>query len=389
LTTTINGGAGFLYGEGAANANKDEIVTTFVPVNDSSGSQLPVIDAATGILTYIKRAASQTDTIDRVLGFKSDGTLVSTDKFVNSISFTDISGLTFAVASGAGTLTATNTTPVTFPLIRSSVGTYFGPSSSLGLVMADSGTEGSSEFTFATSDSLPSTWTSNSYLTLLRLAGHTLTTSGSYTAFTTTETEIKTRFLGSSIWRNLSTNICMPTSFLIGRGPLASTATIGEGMLLRSDTTDNSLTFTNYNLSATGSKSIAKDRSCRLGLEVLDVDTGSDAYANTKNTAYLTHTYVPRSGTSITVDQFVIPNSNRSYKYLVHAETEAGEFYTTELLVQVKGSSTVNLIQYASSTTSSSLSVTYSASISGDNVVISYGSASPGSLDIKLIKYEV
>jgi len=343
-------------------------------------------------LTYIKRAAVQTDTIDRVLGFKDDGTLVSTDKFVNSISFTDssgrpLSGLTFAVASGAGTLTATNTTPVTFPLIRSSVGTYFGPSSSLGLVMADSGTEGSSEFTFATSDSLPSTWTSNSYLTLLRLAGHTLTTN-SYTAVTTTE--IKTRFFGSSIWRNLSTNICMPTSFLIGRGPLASTATIGEGMLLRSDTTDNSLTFTNYNLNATGSKTIAKDRSCRLGLEVLDVDTGSNAYANTKNTAYLTHTYVPKSGTSITVDQFATAaNTNRSYKYLVHAETGVGDFYTTELLVQVKGTSTVNLIQYASSTTSSSLNVTYSARIAGGNVLVEYGTAAAGTLDIKLIKYEV
>jgi hypothetical protein len=126
-----------------------------------------------------------------------------------------------------------------------------------------------------------------------------------------------------------------------------------------------------------------------LGLEVLDVDTGSTAYASSKNTAYITHTYVPKSTGSVEVDTFTVPGSNKSYKYFVHAQLTTGEFYTTELLVQVKTSGTVNIMQYASSTTSSSLTVTYTARITGGKVYIEYGTASAGTLDIKLIKYEV
>ena len=389
-STLENGGPGLLYGFGAASIDGSSIQTQFRPIGngETSGYRLPVINANNGRLLYIKRETTQTDTIDRVLGFKSDGTLVSTDKFVNDILFTNITGLTFTVASGAGTLSANSTVPVSFPQIRATSGAYFGGSSSLGLMMIDNGTEGSSDFILATSDSLPSSWSGSSYLTSLKLAAHSLTSSG-FTSLS--NVEIRTRYFGSSVWANLSTaTICMPTRFLVGVGPLASTATEGQGVLLRSDTTNNSLTFTNYNLSAS-TKTVQKDRSCRLGLEVLDVDTAaSNAYANTKNTAYISHTYLPLSASSVKVDEFTTPSSNRSYKYLVHAETAGGEFYTAELLIQVKpATSTVNIMQYASSTTSSTLAVTYSAKISGGNVLVEYGTASAGTLNIKLIKYEV
>jgi len=398
LTSLSNAGAGFLYGKGSGSNNTDRasITTSFEPIGNlvyvsgTSKSFIPVIDGSTDTLSYVNRAATQTDTIDRVLGFKSEGTLVSTDKFVNTITFANISNLTFGVSGGAGTLTASTTDPVTFPFIQSSNGIYFGPSSRLGLIMEDGGTDGRSVFILATSDSLnATTWTSASYVTSMYLAGWSLTGS-SYSA--STSSQIKTRYFGTSAWRNLSTTdspkICMP-NFLIGTGPNSSSDTLGNGVYLRNDTTNNGLIFTNYNLSTNASKTTQKDRSCRLGLEVLDVDTGSTAYANSKNTAYITHTYVPKSTGSVEVDTFTVPGSNKSYKYFVHAQLASGEFYTTELLVQVKTSGTVNIMQYASSTTSSSLTVTYTARIVGVNVHIEYGTASPGTLDIKLIKYEV
>jgi hypothetical protein len=400
LTTQTSAGAGFLYGKGSGpQTDRASITTSFEPIGNgaysagTSKSFIPVIDGSTDTLSYVKRALSQTDTIDRVLGFKSDGTLVSTDKFVNTITFANISNLTFGVSGGAGTLTASTTAPVTFPFIQSSNGVYFGPSSSLGLVMQDGGSDGKSDFTLATSDSLATTWTSGSYVTSMYLAGWSLSGS-SYSA--STSSQIKTRYFGTTgTWVNISTTnsprICMP-NFLIGDGPTSSSSSLSVGTLLRNDTTNNSLTFTNYNFTTTGTtRTIEKDRSTRIGLEVLAVSSGTaqTAYGSTQNTAYITHTYVPKSTGSVEVDTFTIPGSNKSYKYFVHAQLATGEFYTTELLVQVKTSGTVNIMQYASSTTSSSLTVTYTARITGGNVYIEYGTASAGTLDIKLIKYEV
>lgn len=397
LTTQSSAGAGFLYGKGSgssSNTDRANITTSFEPIGNgaysagTSKSFIPVIDGSTDTLSYVKRAASQTDTIDRVLGFKSDGTLVSTDKFVNTITFANISNLTFSVSSGAGTLTASTTAPVTFPFIQSSNGVYFGPSSSLGLAMTDGGSDGKSDFTLATSDNLATDWTSGSYVTSMYLGGYSLSGS-SYS--TPTSTQIKTRYFGSSAWANLSTTdsprICMP-NFLIGTGPSASGATTGSGVYLRNDTTNNGLIFTNYNLSANASRSTETDRSCRLGLEVLNVDSGTTAYANSKNTAYITHTYVPASLSTTTVDSFTVSGSTKkSYKYLVHAQNVGGDFYTTELLIQIKGTTT-NILQYASSTTSSSLTVSFSVAVVGTTATVSHNNTA-GSLDIKLIKYEI
>ena len=177
-------------------------------------------------------------------------------------------------------------------------------------------------------------------------------------------------------------------NFLIGDGPSASGATTGSGVYLRNDTTNNGLIFTNYNLSANASRSTEKDRSWRLGLEVIDVDTGTTAYASSKNTAYITHTYVPASLSTTTVDSFTVSGSTKkSYKYLVHAQNVGGDFYTTELLIQIKGTTT-NILQYASSTTSSSLTVSFSVAVVGTTATVSHNNTA-GSLDIKLIKYEI
>lgn len=394
LTSITNGGAGLLYGKGGTNPNTDRasITTSFQPIgnntfNSTSGTKdcIPYIDSSNDTLSYVKRASGQTTAIDRVVGFNSSGSLVATSNFISSLS-SNITGLTF---SSAGQLQQTDI--VNFTIVRSVHG-YLGNNNNLGLLMSDNdNTNNNSTFIFGSSSIPPDTWNASSFITKINLGGYGLEADASGTVVTAPQTtEIKTRRFSN--WANISglnnTKICMP-DFLIGIGPSASTATNSDGMLLRNDTTNNSLTFTNYNLNATGSKTITKDRSCRLGLEVLNVDSvTSNAYANTKNTAYITHTYVPKSGSSIIVDQFPT-SSNKSYKYLVHAENASGDFYTTELLVQVKGSTTVNLIQYASSTTSGSLNVTYTGRISSSNVFIEYGTASAGSLDIKFIKYEV
>jgi len=387
VESSPNQGSGILYGKSTGSS----YTTKFAQVgNGVSGGQLPYINvsAGTGTLSYLNRATTQTTTIDRVVGFDSSGNSVVSGQFVGSINLLNISNLSMSVSAGVGTLTASTTAPVTFPLIQSSSGVYFGPSSSLGLVMQDGGSDGKSDFTLATSDSLATTWTSGSYVTSMYLAGSGL--SGS-SCTSHTSSQIRTRYFGTSAWANLSAatspRICMP-NFLIGTGPDASTATTGSGVYLRNDTTNNGLIFTNYNLSTNASKTTEKDRSCRVGLEVLDVDTGSTAYASSKNTAYITHTYVPASLSTTTVDSFTVSGTTKkSYKYLVHAQNSGGDFYTTELLIQIKGT-TANILQYASSTTSSSLTVSFSVAVVGTTATISHSNTA-GSLDIKLIKYEV
>jgi hypothetical protein len=205
--------------------------------------------------------------------------------------------------------------------------------------------------------------------------------------------EIVTKYFGSGNWENLSSTnsprICMP-GFLIGGGPVSSTDTVSEGVYLRNVYGGNNsgLIFTNYNFMTNTNKRIDMDRSCRIGLEVLNADTGTTSYQNTKNIAYITHTYVPASLLTTTVDSFTVSSTTKkSYKYLVHAQNSGGDFYTTELLIQIKGT-TANILQYASSTTSSSLTVSFSVAVVGTTATISHSNTA-GSLDIKLIKYEI
>jgi hypothetical protein len=96
-----------------------------------------------------------------------------------------------------------------------------------------------------------------------------------------------------------------------------------------------------------------------------------------------------------TVDSFTVSlSTKKSYKYLVHAQnTTSGHFYTTELLIQIYGNGstyTTNIIQYASSTTSSSLTVSFSVAVAGTPLMATVShNYTAGPLDIKLIKYEV
>jgi len=394
LTSIINGGAGFLYGFGAANVNKDAIITKFVPVNSSSGSQLPVIDAATGNLTYINSSGAGSSAITSVLGLTGGGTLVATSNFLSSITIGgNISGITFT----SNTLNASTTAATTFPIIASNDGVYTNGSANIGIHMSTA----SSSLNLGRSTALGSTWSAGDFITQLSLGGSGFAITGSPVVTTPSSSTIKTRFFGSSAWANLSAasspRICMP-DFLIGTGPDANTTSNGSGYYLRNDTTNNGLIFTNYNLTATGStRTIAKDRSTRMGLEVLSVPasgTSDTAYASSANTAYITHTFIPRAASVTKVDEFTIPNASnrRSYKYFIHAENSSNDFYTTELLIQVKGN-TSNIIQYASSTTNTSTlgSVNFSvtSSVGGSETTVTVSHDKSGLLDIKLLKYEV
>lgn len=418
LTPTTNGGAGLLYGKGGTSSNTDKasITTSFQPIGNNTFNSgvtkdcIPYIDSSNDTLSYVKRASTgQTTAIDRVVGFDSSGNLVATDKFVSGLTFdsSKITGLSASVASGQITISVPTDGIVKFPNLSSTNGFYFGESNNLGLVMDDNGTNGQSDFIFATADlnsSYSSSFTSGTYITSINLGGAGLSTSsGGTQTVRPTSTTIKTRYFGDNGgWTNISgtslPRICMPEAgFMIGEGPTSSTSSLSTGMYLRTDTTNNALTFTNYNFTASSTRTIAKDRSTRIGLEVLNVPANGTPATNytglSANTAYITHSIVPSGST--TVDQFAVPvSSKKSYKYFIHAEDGSGDFFTTELVVQVKagasGISTSNIIQYGSTTTNSTSlpTVTFSLNTTGSSLTVTLVSSS-SSLSYKVLKYEI
>lgn len=165
-------------------------------------------------------------------------------------------------------------------------------------------------------------------------------------------------------------------------------------MRVSNNTTDNALVFTNYNLSAHANITTQKDRSSRIGLGVLNVDSEvNNAYASMKNTAYITHTYVPSLSTI--VDEFTVTtNTKKSYKYLIHCENASGEVFTSELLLLVKmqsSTSTTNLVQYGSIGTSAGFSLSFAFAVTGSNPytgTLKHNGTS-GGVAVKLLKYEV
>ena len=119
----------------------------------------------------------------------------------------------------------------------------------------------------------------------------------------------------------------------------------------------------------------------------------SNAYASMKNTAYITHTYVP-SLTTI-VDEFTVTdNTKKSYKYLIHCENVTGEVFTSELLLLVKMASTfstTNLVQYGSIGTSAGFSLSFAFAVTGSGPytgTLTHNGTS-GGVAVKLLKYEV
>jgi hypothetical protein len=409
-----NGGPGLIFGQGVKNAGTSALSTKLSQVgNGKQNSQLPFItvpsDGTTlASLSYIGRESSgQTNSVDRVVGFKSDGTLVATDQFVAGLTFdsTKITGLSASVSAGQISITVPTNDIVKFPNISSTNGFYFGESNNLGLVMDDTGTDGRSDFIFATAElgtSYSSSFTNSTYITSINFGGAGLsTTSGGTQTVRPVSTTLKTRYFGDNGgWSNISgtalPRICMPENgFMIGDGPTNSSSSLSSGIFIRNDTTNSALTFTNYNFTQTGTaRTLAKDRSTRIGLEVLSVPasgTSSTNYTSSANTAYITHSVVPSGST--TVDQFAVPpSSKKSYKYFIHAQDSSGDFFTTELVVQVKASptaiSTTNIIQYGSTTTNSTTLPTVTFSLNTSTLTVTLTSSS-SSLDYKVLKYEI
>jgi hypothetical protein len=358
-----NFGAGLLYGFAAANGSP---VTQIAQIGNgvASGSQLPFIDAETGVLSYVKREATDQEVpVDRVIGFTEDGTLVATNSFIP-----------FSITTNQ---------------ITCNTGLYY-----------SSGGNGISLLT-----------NPSDVLRIINLGANTTTvTYGAFTNFKITigskvnsiDGSIQTETANYSIFaREFGTNwigyksLSIPSNgIFIGPGPSGSTVTTSEGMRVSNDTTANALVFTNYNLSANASITTRKDRSSRIGLGVLNVDiVASNAYANMKNTAYITHTYVP-SLTTI-VDEFTVTdNTKKSYKYLIHCENAAGEVFTSELLLLVKmvsGTQTTNLVQYGSIGTSAGFSLSFAFAVSGSGPytgTLTHNGTS-GGVAVKLLKYEV
>ena len=285
----------------------------------------------------------------------------------------------------SGTITATS--PVRFPSVGTTDGKYRFENENAQIIGSFDGTRSFGNFAFfANQTPNASTWGSfvSSSSTRPYVTKFVLGSYASIPAAAEATTAIHTRTFGSNgLWSRISSasgssdilpRICLPSDgFFVGSGPDASGATNSVGTYIRNSDAGQpgpGIVLTNYNLNASGSKVINRDRSCRIGFEILDVDSvSSNAYPSSRNTAFITHTLIPRAVAGTTVDQFTLPStglaSRRSYKYLVHAEDSSGDFYTTELLVQVKGTTT-NLVQYASSSTSASLVINFSVSATSD-----------------------
>jgi hypothetical protein len=416
LTSSTNAGAGFLYGKGSGSNNTDRasITTSFEPIGNLaydpgiSKSFIPVIDGSTDTLSYVKRAASQTDTIDRVLGFKSDGTLVATTSMgFSDISYSGISGLTTTISGGTATITAgTGTTGVgqlvSIPWLQTGIqftqtGSTYAYSGFVtkqknafltyenGTGDTDTGTNSTPQYIFSVKYD-PATLTFNTATLATILLATKLNSSSNFTNFTR-QFDSQMKFMYIKNWSGFSTggSVLSLDKVLIGPGP-QSNNTSSRGMVISNSSGNGpGLIFTNFSSNNT-TATTEKDRSCRIGLQILNADAPvSNSYNTVKNTAYITHTYVPAS--SSIVDSFTVSASTKnSYKYLVHAQNTSGEFYTTELLIQINGT-TANILQYASSTTSSSLTVSFSVAVEGTTATVSHNYIAP--LDIKLIKYEV
>jgi hypothetical protein len=201
--------------------------------------------------------------------------------------------------------------------------------------------------------------------------------------------EIKTF---SSDWYSLNTSKMCFGTVMFGVGPTSSTTTASTGYLVTNDSTNGALVFTNYNLNATGSKTIQKDRSSRISLQVLNVDSETNnAYASAKTTGSIAHTY---SVTTDVVDRYTVAtNSYSSVKYLIQAISSTNQVFTTEFIVQVStyGAGSCKYIQYASVSQDGGFTLDVTAELSGNTVSVKHnGSAITANISlVKVLKQEI
>ena len=383
-------GSGLMYGFGSENGY---FITKFGQIealSDESNipyfSTLDSVGNGGGELKYLNSAQSAVysgEILDNcLLGFSVAGDLVKTDRYVKNVD-TSILGLIFNPdSSRTFELELDSSEPHVY--LNNILCQSGGFRSSYGLAMHLNTTNGK-EIAFVT----PNTQTAFTELMYINFASDADTDIEDYSFTALTDTKIAIKTFAPEWYGLASSKICLLSSIMFGAGPTSSLLTSSTGYLLSNSDGTGAFVLTNYNLSETGSKTFEKDRSSRLSLSVLNVDSeASNAYLNIKTTGSLTHTYSVSSGI---VDRFTVTVNNfKSAKYLIQAISTSNQVYTCEFIVQVStyGAGSCKYIQYAAVSEDGGFTLGVTATLSGTTVTVNHN-ASIGMSVVKVIKQEM
>lgn len=388
-----NQGSGLMYAYGSEDGYfKTKFAQIAAPGETSSIPYFSTVGNVGGELKYLNAYSSvySGSLVDQsLIGFSVTGDLVKTDRYVKAV-YSGISGLVFTGGSGAGSDAARlfvddTTTHVLLNNLQCANGGFRGNS---GLAMHFD-IQGK-EIAFVT----PNSQAAFTELMYINFASDADTESQDYVFEAITDTKIAIKTF-SHDWYGLAfPKISLPSSLMFGGGPTSSLLTSSTGYLVSNSNTTfgGAFVLTNYNLSTTGSKSFQKDRSSRLSLSVLDVDSeASNAYVTVKTTGSLTHTY---SITTDIVDRFTVAVNNvKSAKYLIQAVSTSNQVFTSEFIVQVStyGVGSCKYIQYASVSQDGGFTLDVTATLSGTTVTINHNASSTSTAMsvVKIIKQEM
>jgi len=379
-------GSGLVYGK----ASGTDISTQFSQIgNGVLGWRIPYIDTADQTLKYFGAEDATLPVgspyLSQLIGFAFDGSkfsLVKTNAYVGSLT-SNITGIYTKLDSGVSwSINRKDTEVLTFKQYKADLGNYWStasafilePTSGRDFIVATSQT--TTAFTTLSSIKFASSLTQNNTPVSL---GNPPT--ASYTSITDNDISIKTFTtnwyqLGAS---STSTNrLCMPT-MMIGTGPTNATSTASNGYLIRNDSTNGALVFTNFNLNTTGSLTTKIDRSSRLSLEIMNVDSvSSNAYSSLKSTGSITHTYANITSTPGLVDTFTF-SGYKSIKYLIQAVSNTNKVFTTEFIVQANTNTNYcNYVQYASVSEPAGFSLDITATLATNTLTVSSNAVSAG-----------
>ena len=382
-------GSGLMYGYGSEDGYfKTRFAQLETSPDESNIPYFSTIGSTGGELRYLNSSSSvYTGSLQDgcLLGFSTAGNLVKTNQYVSNVSG-NIIGLQFSgSAGGPRYLSLDNSEPhVLFYNINCENGGF---RTNSGLAMYLDPVEGK-EIAFLT----PNTQTAFTELMYINFASDADTNSGYYVFEALTDTKIAIKTFAPEWYGLAFPKICLPSSLMFGAGPTSSLLTSSSGYLVSNSSGTGAFVLTNYNLSTSGSKTFQKDRSSRLSLSVLDVDSeASHAYLTVKTTGSLTHTY---SITTDIVDRFTVAVNNvKSAKYLIQAVSTSNQVFTSEFIVQVStfGAGSCKYIQYASVSQDGGFTLDVTATLSGTTVTINHNASSTSTAMsvVKIIKQEM
>lgn len=399
---SISNGSGLMYGKSIGGF----FSTEFSQIgNGVSGTRLVYIDPSDATLKYHGHdtlGVDSSSTHSGFLCFNSQGVLTKNTVYVASLS-SNIPGinLNFNSSTRSYTLVEDTTTPLTVNQYISTSGTYwFSNTTAIDL-------QGSNDFTFAASNAT----TAFSNVVSLKFA-HTLFLDTSQTPPRSIHTpisnvDISVKNFGGSWWPiaqegagSISGVLCLPNKIMINSGPTSNTSAQSSGYVISNDNSKGAFKLTNYNFNTFGSRTTYLDRSCKLGLEILDVDSGASTvnYSSVKATAYLIHSYPDPTELAATgkIDEFTITGSQaRCIKYLIQARQQGtSKSFSTEFLLQASTlTNTCNYIQYASVSEPGGFTLDINASLntSTNTVTVTCNSVTQSITlsNVKIVKIEM